>query len=79
MILGMLVTRDEGYFLVIVISYSYILDKREITSPSITTSTIDDNGYYSINPMDSTVIILCVPANHSLESGSRLTCYVYTS
>ncbi len=43
-ILGMLVTRDEGYFLVIVINFNYILDTRKITSP-FTTPTTDDDDY----------------------------------
>ncbi len=67
-ILGMLVIRDEDYFLVIVINCSYI------TSP-----ITDDDGYDTINPMGSKPILLHVPANHSLASGSRLTCIVSTS
>ncbi len=68
MILGMLVKRDEEYFLVIVINRSYI------TSP-----TTDDDGYDTINPMSSKPILLRVPANHSLASGFKLTCIVSTS
>ncbi len=47
MILGMLVIRDEDYFLVIVINCSYI------TSP-----ITDDDGHDTINPMGSKPILL---------------------
>ncbi len=67
-ILGMLVIRDEDYFSVIVINCGYI------TSP-----ITDDDGYDTINPIGSKPIILHVPANHSLASGSMLTCIVSTS
>ncbi len=50
MILGLLVTRDEGFFLVIVIILAIFLDPREMTSP-FTTAT-DTDGYNTINTMD---------------------------